>query len=79
MDNIDIKILRCLRENARMNASDIGVRINMSVSAVIERIKKLEIAILTDTALWVCIAIGLVLEVSFHEIFILLLPYPSRR
>lgn len=44
MDNIDIKILRYLRENARMNASDIGERISMSVSAVIERIKKLEVA-----------------------------------
>ena len=44
MDNIDIKILSCLRENARMNASDIGAHINMSVSSVIERIKKLEIA-----------------------------------
>lgn len=44
MDNIDIKILRCLRENARMNASEIGERVNMSVSAVIERIKKLEAA-----------------------------------
>ncbi len=42
MDSVDIKILGCLRENARMNASLIGERINMSVSAVIERIKKLE-------------------------------------
>lgn len=42
MDNTDAKILGCLRENARMNASSIGERINMSVSAVIERIKKLE-------------------------------------
>lgn len=42
MDNIDVQILGCLQENARMNASMIGERINMSVSAVIERIKKLE-------------------------------------
>jgi len=42
MDNTDIKILNCLRENARMSSSLIGERINMSVSAVIERIKKLE-------------------------------------
>lgn len=42
MDNVDVKIIECLRENARMNASQIGDRIKMSVSAVIERIKKLE-------------------------------------
>lgn len=44
MDNIDIKILSCLKKNARLNASVIGERVNMSVSAVIERIKKLEAA-----------------------------------
>lgn len=42
MDSIDIKILSCLKENARINISAIGERINMSVSAVSERIKKLE-------------------------------------
>lgn len=42
MDKIDIKILGFLRENSRINASLIGEQINMSVSAVIERIKKLE-------------------------------------
>ncbi len=42
MDEIDIKILLCLKENARMNASQISERINLSVSAVIERIKKME-------------------------------------
>lgn len=42
MDSIDIKILNCLHENARMSSSMIGERINLSVSAVIERIKKLE-------------------------------------
>ena len=44
LDSGDVKILKCLEENARMNASVIGERINMSVSAVIERIKKLEAA-----------------------------------
>ena len=39
---MDVKILRCLRENARMNAKVIGERVQMSVSAVIERIRKLE-------------------------------------
>jgi len=42
MDKIDVGILRCLTEDARMNASQIGARVNMSVSAVIERMKKLE-------------------------------------
>jgi len=41
-DKTDIGILRCLTENARMNASQIGERVNLSVSAVIERMKKLE-------------------------------------
>ncbi len=42
MDNIDIKILSCLKENSRMNATAIGDKINLSTSAVLERIKKLE-------------------------------------
>lgn len=42
MDEIDQKILYFLRENARMTASAIGGQVNLSVSAVIERIKKME-------------------------------------
>ncbi len=42
MDEIDVKILKCLRGNARENASVISEKVNMSVSAVIERIRKLE-------------------------------------
>lgn len=42
MDDIDIRILEALKENAKTNSSEIGERINMSVSAVIERIRKLE-------------------------------------
>lgn len=42
MDKTDIKILRLLRENSRINASMIGEQVNMSVSAVIERIRKME-------------------------------------
>ncbi len=42
MDQVDIKILDYLRANARMSASVIGEHVNLSVSAVIERIKKLE-------------------------------------
>ena len=42
MDFIDYKILMCLKDNARENATNIGAKINLSTSAVIERIKKLE-------------------------------------
>mgnify|MGYP000090116400 CR=1 FL=1 len=42
MDNIDYKILRCLKDNARLTASAISEEINLSVSAVIERIRKKE-------------------------------------
>ena len=44
MDAIDAKIVECLKANARENASVIGGKVNMSVSAIIERIKKLEAA-----------------------------------
>ena len=39
MDIIDYKILECLKENSRENATNIGAKINLSTSAVIERIK----------------------------------------
>lgn len=42
MDQTDIEILKCLRRNARMKASAIGEQIDLSVSAVTERIRKLE-------------------------------------
>ena len=42
MDILDYKILECLKHNARQKASAIGEKINLSVSAVIERIRKLE-------------------------------------
>lgn len=42
MDIIDYKLLKCLKENSRENATNIGMKINLSTSAVIERIKKLE-------------------------------------
>lgn len=42
LDAVDYAILNCLKENARMTSSEIGKKINLSVSAVIERIKKLE-------------------------------------
>ena len=42
MDNIDISILKMLQENARMSASDISKKVNLSVSSVADRIRKLE-------------------------------------
>jgi Lrp/AsnC family leucine-responsive transcriptional regulator len=42
MDHIDSKILRCLTKDARMNASQTSQKVNLSVSAVIERMKKME-------------------------------------
>ncbi len=44
MDAIDIKILKYLKENSRINASLISEEVHMSVSAVIERIRKMESA-----------------------------------
>lgn len=43
MDHVDRKILKCLKENSRQTASAIGQAIHLSVSAVIERIRKLEL------------------------------------
>ncbi len=42
MDIIDLKILNLLKENARIKASAIAEKIDLSISAVTERIKKLE-------------------------------------
>lgn len=42
MDRTDEAILACLRRNARMNASRIGKEVNLSVSAVLERIRRME-------------------------------------
>lgn len=44
LDEIDYKIMRCLKKNAREKASAISEEISLSVSAVIERIRKLETA-----------------------------------
>lgn len=42
MDNLDYQILTELKRNARQTASDISKSIHLSVSTVIERIKKME-------------------------------------
>ncbi|GIM30628.1 AsnC family transcriptional regulator [Clostridium polyendosporum] len=43
MDYMDYKILECLKSNARIKASAISKEIHLSVSAVLERIRKMEI------------------------------------
>ncbi len=42
MDALDYKILAALKKNARIKASDLAREIHLSVSAVIDRIHKLE-------------------------------------
>lgn len=42
MDNTDINIINALIDNSRTNSSEIAERIGVSVTTVIERIKKLE-------------------------------------
>ena len=42
MDALDLKILKCLKSNSRMNATTIGKKVNLSTSSVIERIHKME-------------------------------------
>jgi Lrp/AsnC family leucine-responsive transcriptional regulator len=42
MDTLDIRILGILRKNARMPFSELGKAVNLSTSAVVERVHKLE-------------------------------------
>ncbi|MBR5738798.1 MAG: winged helix-turn-helix transcriptional regulator, partial [Lachnospiraceae bacterium] len=42
MDQTDLKIINALSDNARVSASELSEKVNLSVSAVIERIRKLE-------------------------------------
>ncbi|MCY7482799.1 Lrp/AsnC family transcriptional regulator [Paenibacillus alvei] len=42
MDTIDRSILNALKENGRTTASEISKRVNLSIPAVTERIRKLE-------------------------------------
>lgn len=44
MDNIDIRIIKLLQKNARITVSEISSEISLSVSAVSDRLKKLESA-----------------------------------
>jgi len=42
IDSIDVKILEILQENARVSISELSKRVNLSLSAISERLKKLE-------------------------------------
>ncbi|GMK37348.1 AsnC family transcriptional regulator [Paenibacillus sp. CCS19] len=42
LDQIDVKILNLLQDNARISISEIGRTINMTAPAVTERVKRLE-------------------------------------
>lgn len=42
MDEIDLRIIELLKTNSRMTGSEISKRVNLSIPAVIERIRKLE-------------------------------------
>lgn len=42
MDSIDVKILEILQKNARISVSEISNQVSLSLSAVSERLKKLE-------------------------------------
>jgi Lrp/AsnC family transcriptional regulator, leucine-responsive regulatory protein len=42
MDSLDIKILKLLKKNARVTASEISSKINLSVPAVSDRLRKLD-------------------------------------
>lgn len=42
MDSLDIKILKLLQNNSRITASEISHRINLSVPAVSDRLRKLD-------------------------------------
>ncbi len=42
MDIIDVKILETMQENARISLSELSKKVNLSLSAVSERLRKLE-------------------------------------
>lgn len=42
MDEIDIKIINCLIDNARTNLTDLAAKVRLSASATSERVRKLE-------------------------------------
>ena len=41
LDTIDVRILEVLQDNARVSISELSKQVNLSLSAVSERLKKL--------------------------------------
>lgn len=48
MDTIDLKIIDILKENSRSTASEISKKVNLSIPAVAERIRKMEEAAMIE-------------------------------
>ncbi len=48
MDTIDLKIIDVLKENGRASASEISKKVNLSIPAVAERIRKMEEAYIIE-------------------------------
>ena len=42
LDSVDLDILRCLQENARLTTKELAARVNLSTTPVFERLKRLE-------------------------------------
>ena len=42
LDDIDLKILRCLQDNARLTTKELSEKVNLSTTPVFERLKRLE-------------------------------------
>ena len=42
LDAIDLDLLRCLQENARLTTKELAARVNLSTTPVFERLKRLE-------------------------------------
>ena len=47
LDRIDLKILRCLQENARVSYVDLAAQVGLSTTPCLERVKRLELFLST--------------------------------
>ena len=52
LDRIDLKILRCLQENARVSYVDLAAQVGLSTTPCLERVKRLEQRRATVPADW---------------------------
>jgi len=75
MDRLDMEILKVLQKNARASLSDIGQKVNLSVSAVGERVKKLEASGVIDR--YVAIVNGSFFHKDLTAIMFISLENPS--